>query len=219
MEFNMTFVSDDIRIGLADDHAIVREGLIRVLRKLAHARVVFEAKTAETTVRLAIDHEPDLLIVDLGMEGGGLNAIREISEKTPDVRCVVFTASEDPMSAITAMSLGAKGYILKGIGSDELVGALKAVLNDQSYVSPEFAMKLVTAATAGREAEHANRYLNVREVQVITEVEKGLTNRQIAERLKISEQTVKYYMTSLMQKYGVTNRTLAVLEHRKHATH
>jgi two-component system, NarL family, nitrate/nitrite response regulator NarL len=117
------------------------------------------------------------------------------------------------------MSLGAKGYILKGIGSDELVGALKAVLNDQSYVSPEFAMKLVTAANAGREAEHANRYLNVREVQVITEVEKGLTNRQIAERLKISEQTVKYYMTSLMQKYGVTNRTLAVLEHRKHATH
>ncbi len=214
----MTIGRDEIRIGLADDHSIVREGLVRVLRKIPNARVVFEGKNSADAVRLAALHEPDLVIVDLGMEGGGLNAIRQIYEHAPEVRCVVFTASEDPMSAIAAMSLGAKGYILKGIGADELVNALKSVLNDQSYVSPEFAMKLVTAANTRKDSA-ADANLNVREVQVISGVEKGLTNRQIAERLKISEQTVKYYMTSLMQKYGVSNRTLAVLEHRKHATH
>jgi two-component system, NarL family, nitrate/nitrite response regulator NarL len=215
----MATVQKEIRIGIADDHSIVREGLVRVLRKIPHARVVFETKTAEDAIRLATEQEPDLMIVDLGMEGGGLNAIRMIHERTPDVRCVVFTACEDPMTAITAMSLGAKGYILKGIGADELVKALKSVLNDQSYVSPEFAMKLVSAANARKEAAVEEANLNVREVQVITEVEKGLTNRQIAERLQISEQTVKYYMTSLMQKYHVSNRTLAVLEYRKHAQH
>jgi two-component system, NarL family, nitrate/nitrite response regulator NarL len=215
----MATVKKEIRIGIADDHCIVREGLVRVLRKIPDARVVFEGKTAEEAIRLAADHEPDLLIVDLGMEGGGLNAIRMINEQTPEVRCVVFTASEDPMTAITAMSLGAKGYILKGIGADELVKALKSVLDDHSYVSPEFAMKLVSAANARKESSAEEANLNVREVQVITEVEKGLTNRQIAERLKISEQTVKYYMTSLMQKYRVSNRTLAVLEYRKQAPH
>ncbi len=206
----------DILIGIVDDHCIVREGLVRVLRKMQGARVVFEGANAFEAVDLAVKHEPDLLIVDLGIDGGGLNAIRLIGERAPNVRCVVFTASDDPKAALAALTLGAKGFILKGIGAAELVSALQSILSDQSYVSPEFAMRLVEVANATGGTVAADLHLNVREVQVINEVEKGLTNRQIAERLKISEQTVKYYMTSLMQKYGVTNRTLAVLEHRKH---
>lgn len=215
----MTSRIDEIRIGIVDDHCIVREGLVRVLRKLPGARIVFEGSSCSDAMRLTVEHEPDMLIIDLAMEGGGLNAIRHIREVLPEVRCVVFTASDDPMTAMAALSLGATGYILKGIGASELVAALQSILSNQSYVSPEFAMKLVSAANDRKVAAPAGTGLNVREVQVITEVERGLTNRQIAERLKISEQTVKYYMTSLMQKYGVSNRTLAVLEYRKHHAH
>ncbi len=204
-----------VRIGIIDDHRIVVEGLVRILGKMPGARVVFEGATADAAVRLAVEHEPDLLIIDLGIEGGGLNAIKKIRDQVPNVRCVIFTASDDPNLAIAAMSLGAKGYILKGIGSNELVAALNSIRTNQSYVSPEFAMKLVAAANHRGQAQHSDVSLNVRETQVIAQVEKGLTNRQIAENLKISEQTVKYYMSSLMQKYGATNRTHAAVEFRK----
>ncbi len=211
MASNMT----SVRIGIIDDHAVVREGFVRILRKMPAASIVFEGSTSRDAVRLATEHEPDLMIVDLGIEGGGLNAIRIIRENLPQVRCVVVTASDDPKMAIAALSLGAKGYILKGISSSDLIAALQLILSNQSFVSPEFAMRLVAAAHDKSLNEAAETNLNVREVQVISEVENGLTNRQIAERLKISEQTVKYYMTSLMQKFGVSNRTRAVLEYRR----
>jgi two-component system, NarL family, nitrate/nitrite response regulator NarL len=204
-----------VRIGIIDDHCIVREGFVRILRRLPGARVVFEGSTARDAVQLTTQHEPDMLIVDLGIEGGGLNAIMAIRESLPQVRCVVLTASDDPNMAIAALSLGAKGFILKGISASDLIAALQLILSDRSYVSPEFAMKLVSAAHDNSRRQVAETDLSVREIQVITEVEKGRTNRQIAEHLKLSEQTVKYYMTSLMQKFGVNNRTLAVLEYRK----
>jgi DNA-binding NarL/FixJ family response regulator len=160
-------------------------------------------------------HAPDLVMLDLGMEGGGLDALRRIKASHPETFCVILTSSDDPLKAMAALSLGAEGYILKGIKAEDLLPALEGILARKTYVSPDFAMKLVSAVNLQSQVAAQRSSLSHREEQVMAEVQHGLTNREVAVRLRLSEQTVKVYMSSAMQKLGARNRVSAVQEYQR----
>jgi two-component system, NarL family, nitrate/nitrite response regulator NarL len=209
----------DIRIAFVDDHEIVRRGLRHIFEGDAGFTVVAEGGSRQDALLIAERDAPDVMLIDLLMPGGGgIEALKAITEDHPAIRCVIITASDDAAIAMKALKLGARGYILKGVSGRNLLAAIRTVMDDASYISPEFAAKLVEAAQAKKAVSGTFEDLSYRETQIIGEVEKGLTNREVATRLKISEKTVKYYMTSLMQKYGVSNRVGAVIAHRNQNT-
>lgn len=211
----MAVASKISTVGIVDDHALFREGLSAVLSRSMQYSVVFEGETADDAVSSVLTHLPDLVLLDLGLPGNTIDALRKIKERAPKTFCVILTSCDDPLKAMAALSLGAEGYILKGIKGDDLLQALHGILQRRTYVSPEFAMRLVTAANAQSRKSHQTTDLSYREEQVIREVQNGLTNREVASQLKLSEQTVKFYMSSAMQKLGVKNRVGAVREYQK----
>ncbi|QDM23143.1 response regulator transcription factor [Tardiphaga sp. vice154] len=201
-----------ISIAIIDDHPILRHGLAAVLRSEPGFKVVAEGGCSTEALQIANMHRPNIMLLDLGIPGNGIEALKEICVQVPSTRCIILTVCDNADTAINALNSGAQGYILKGIAGEDLKAAIRTVLNNESFVSPDFAAKLVIAAQREKVAlTQAGSQLNFREVQILREVEAGLTNRMVAEKLKISEKTVKYYMTNIMQKYGVSNRTSAVV--------
>lgn len=211
----MAAIGHRTTVGIVDDHALFREGLAAVLTRSMQHTVVFEGETADDAVNNVMTHLPDLVLLDLGLPGNTIDALRKIKERAPGTFCVILTSCDDPLKAMAALSLGAEGYILKGIKGDDLLQALDGILQRRTYVSPEFAMRLVTAANAQSRKASQTSDLSYREEQVIREVQNGLTNREVAAQLKLSEQTVKFYMSSAMQKLGVKNRVGAVREYQR----
>jgi two-component system, NarL family, nitrate/nitrite response regulator NarL len=199
-----------ITVGVIDDHEVVRQGLCAILGQQKTMKVVGEGATAAEAISLAIRYRPDVMLLDVTMPGGGMEALKAIVVKAPTVRCVILTACDDAAVAMAAINTGARGFILKGVSSGNLLAAIEVVMADQSYVSPEFAARLMDAALQVKLGSDASLGLSHREEQVLREVEKGLTNREVADRLNLSEKTVKHYMTSVMQKFGVSNRVGAI---------
>ena len=205
-----------VSIAIVDDHPILRHGLVGILRAEPQFRVAAEGSTAADALRIAGEYRPDIMLLDLNMPGGGGEALKQICLEFPSTRCVVLTVCDCTDAAISALNAGAQGYILKGVSGNELKAALWTVYNNESFVSPEFATKLLQAAQQ-KAAQDINidTKLSNRESQILREVETGLTNRKVAEKLHISEKTVKYYMSSIMQKYGVNNRVSAIMAYQK----
>jgi two-component system nitrate/nitrite response regulator NarL len=209
-------VRGQIAIAIVDDHPIVRYGLAKVLGTDPEFRVVAEGASSSDALEIATKHRPDLMILDLGIPGGGIEALLKISANVPSVRCMILTVCDSAETAIRALNAGAKGYVLKGVSAQDLKAAIWMVIKNSSYVSPEFATKLlVTAQLKVEDSRSGGDKLSYREAQIMHEVENGLTNGQVAIKLDISEKTVKYYMSSVMQKYGVSNRVSAVVAHLK----
>ncbi|WP_102225921.1 response regulator [Acidimangrovimonas sediminis] len=201
-------------VGLVDDHPIFRQGLAALLAENMGCAAIHQGATADEAVEIASTHRPDVMFLDLSLPGGGMDALKRIAAAEPEVRCVLLTACDAAASAIEALNNGARGYILKGVGGRELVMAIDTILNDGTFVSPGFAATLLRAAQAPTDRQDPTQHLTQRELQVLHELERGHTNREIALRLDISEKTVKFYMTNIMQKYGVKNRVAAVLAFR-----
>ncbi len=206
---------DPITVGIVDDHIIVREGLDAVLTRSGIYRVVFSAETAAQALLGFSTSPPDIVLIDLGIEGGGLEVLQKIKSTHPSTLCVIFTSCDDPTKALVALALGAEGYILKGAASGELLRALDSIIARKTYVSPDFATRLVSAVNTKPQNGGTATDLSYRERQVICEVEKGKTNREVAIQLKLSEQTIKCYMSSAMQKLGASNRVGAVREFQR----
>jgi two-component system nitrate/nitrite response regulator NarL len=205
-----------ISIAIVDDHPILRHGLAAVLRNEPRFRLVAEGGSATEAVQIAQLHRPDVMILDLNIPGCGIEALKQLSVEFPSVRCIILTVCDSADTAIIALNAGAQGYILKGVSAADLKSAIWTVFNNESFVSPEFATKLLTAAqNKTQETTIADSRLSFREGQILREVEAGLSNRMVAEKLRISEKTVKYYMSSIMQKYGVSNRVSAVMAYQK----
>jgi DNA-binding NarL/FixJ family response regulator len=205
-----------ISIAIVDDHPILRHGLAAVLRNEPRFRLVAEGGSASEAVQIAQLHRPDVMILDLNIPGCGIEALKQLSVEFPSVRCIILTVCDSADTAIIALNAGAQGYILKGVSAADLKSAIWTVFNNESFVSPEFATKLLTAAqNKTQETTIADSRLSFREGQILREVEAGLSNRMVAEKLRISEKTVKYYMSSIMQKYGVSNRVSAVMAYQK----
>jgi two-component system, NarL family, nitrate/nitrite response regulator NarL len=211
-------MSDVSRISIAvvDDHPILRHGLAAVLRNEPRFRFVAEGGSAIDALQIAQLHRPDIIILDLNIPGGGIEALKQIVVEFPSVRCIILTVCDSADIAISALNAGAQGYILKGVSGADLKSAIWTVFNNESFVSPEFATKLLLAAqNKKQETSIADSRLSFRESQILREVAAGLSNRMVAEKLSISEKTVKHYMSSIMQKYGVSNRVSAVMAYQK----
>lgn len=208
---------DAIRIAVIDDHPMFREGAMQIFAGTADIRVVAEGATAADAVKVAEELRPDVMLLDLRLPGGGLEAAAIIAGTFPSVRAVMLTASESEFDAAAALTVGARGYIVKGSSGVEVVETVRAVFNGESYVAPSFAGRLPVPMRmqCKPSARKCANGLTGREGAVLSLVSLGLTNKEIANRLQLNERSVKHHMTSIMRKSNVRNRVEAMLMVRR----
>ena len=209
-------VVDRIRVVLADDHPVLRRGL-RALLATLEAEVVGEAATGREAVRAAVTLQPDLVMMDLAMpDGDGIAATREIVRRVPDTAVLILTLHEDEQLVVEALRAGARGYLLKSAGEEELVHALGAVRHGDLVIGSALAGRIAELLGA-RDVTSAEPFpeLTAAEVKLIILVGEGLTNAAIARRLRLSPMTVRNRLSVIFQKLGVDNRTQAALLARR----
>ena len=205
--------TEQLHVVIADDHALFREGLAAILAAEADIEVVGQGGTAQDAVDLARDLLPDIILLDIDMPGGGLEAARTIANEFPVTKSVILTASEDDDHLIAALRSGARAYILKGVAARELVRILRSVAAGESYVPPALAASLLLeiheTGSHSRKPKNLINELTEREREILEGLAAGLSNREIGQKLFISEKTVKHYMTNILQKLQVRNRVEA----------
>ena len=196
-----------IRVLLAEDHAIVRSGLERLLGTTADIEVVAGAADGEEAVGLAAEHRPDVVLMDLSMPNvDGIEATRRILEQNDEVQVVVLTSISDRGKIEAALDAGAIGYLLKDAEPDDVIRGIRAAARGESPIAPKAARTLLAARGQRPELQ-----LSQRELEVLRCVAEGLPNKVIARRLEISEKTVKAHLTRVYHQIGVTDRTQAAL--------
>lgn len=215
---------EKIRILLADDHPILREGLRAVLETQPDFEVIAEAANGHEAMRLALALQPDILLLDLEMPVlDGVETIRRLRQQQPHARIIVFTAFDNDERIIHAVQAGANGYLLKEAPRDELFSAIRITMAGGSLLQPVVASKLLRhmgphpmasshAGTYIHSSDHSLPYepLTERELEVLNLLAQGMPNKEIAAQLIISERTAKFHVSSIMGKLGATNRTEAV---------
>jgi DNA-binding NarL/FixJ family response regulator len=197
-----------IRVLVVDDHPVVREGLVTLLQDEEDFEVVASAGSAEEALALAGQLRPDVVLLDLELPGmDGVRAIPRFAQASPETNVLVFTAYDTDERVFGAIRSGAKGYLLKGASASEIVRAVRTVDEGESYLEPRVAAKLVAELGAPRRFAGL---LTERERAVLRLVAAGLSNKQIARSLSITERTVKFHVTSILGKLGADNRAQAV---------
>jgi DNA-binding NarL/FixJ family response regulator len=202
-----------IRVLIADDHGVVRRGLAAVISEQPDLKLVAAAVDGSSAVQLTIEHEPDVVLLDLQMPGvDGIDATREIVAARPRTRVAVLTSFAEPARIREALEAGATGYLLKDSEPEELVAGIRLVAAGASPLAAEAARTLAQ----GRSAASSTGSLTPRERAVLGLVAKGCPNKEIARRLEISEKTVKAHLTSVFREIGVFDRVQAALWARDH---
>jgi DNA-binding NarL/FixJ family response regulator len=209
-------MTDRLRVAIIDDHPLFREGVVHTLRSAKALEVVGEGGSADDAVRIAREAVPDIVLLDVRMPGGGVEAARSIARACPVVKMIMLTVSEAEQDVAHALEAGAKGYVLKGTSGPDLIKTMIAVSRGEYYVTPGLAARLLTN---GKKPEAARTTelpdLTGREGQILAQVARGFTNKEIARTLALSEKTVKHHMTNVMQKLRVRNRVEAAMVYRK----
>ncbi|RRH95983.1 DNA-binding response regulator [Mesorhizobium tamadayense] len=205
-------MTERIRIAIVDDHPLFREGVARSLGEIGGFELVGEGASAEDAERLVRASAPDVLLLDISMPGGGLNALTAILSAAPGQKIVMLTVSETNADVAQALKAGARGYVLKGVGSKSLAEILRDVANGQSYVSPTLSARLLSdlLQPTNRKPDPLSQ-LTGREAEILRLVAEGLSNKEVAARLSLQEKTVKHHMTRVLAKLNVRNRTEAAL--------
>ena len=204
-------MNDAIRIVVVDDHPLFRDGVVHTLRGAAGLEVVGEAQSADEAVRLAREHLPDIVLLDLNIPGGGLAAARAIAAACPVTKIIVLTVSENEDDLVAALKAGARAYVLKGIAGKELVNRVRAAHAGEVYVAPTLAASLLVEMTRAPRAENPLDELTEREREILELVASGATNREVGLRLYLAEKTIKHYMSNILQKLHVRSRVEAAL--------
>lgn len=204
-----------IRVGVVDDHPLYRDGVIFALESEPDIEVISQGESANDALQIAHDYAPDVLLLDMNMPGGGVNAAAKIALRHPSTRTLMLTVVDDEDEVRSALRKGAKGYLLKGASSSELVNAIRLIHKGQSYVSPSFAAQLIMSRGEEESAPaQMSRHfpeLSCREEQILMLILRGLSNRLIGDELGLSEKTVKGYVTAVMEKLNVRNRVEAAM--------
>jgi len=199
-------MTSDICVLIVDDHPVVRDGLRGILESAPGFRVLGEAANGVEAVEKAAALDPDVILMDLRMPGGGgVDAIRELTRRSARAKVLVLTTYDTDSDTLPAIEAGATGYLLKDAPRDELFTAVRAAADGRTVLSPAVASRLVSAVRAP-----SNEPLSGREREVLALVAKGTSNREIARELFISEATVKTHLTHLYAKLGVNDRAAAV---------
>jgi DNA-binding NarL/FixJ family response regulator len=205
-------MQEKIRILLADDHPVVRDGLAAMLRTQPDLEVVGEVSDGEQALLQARNDPPDVILLDLEMPRlDGVETLRALRRDQPQIKVIVFTAFDDDERIVGAVQAGAQGYLLKGAPREEVFEAIRVVHGGGSLLQPLVASKLMRHMSASVQAAGALvEPLTQRETEVLELLSAGMTNKAIAERLVVSERTVKFHVSSILGKLGANNRTEAV---------
>lgn len=206
-----------MRVVLADDHVLFRDGLATLLGA-AGIEIVGQAGDGAGAVALALAERPDVVLMDLGMPGvGGLEATRRIKDAAPEIKVVILTVSETDEDLFEAIRSGAHGYVVKSTSGPEFLELLEALDRGEAPLSRGLALRIVRHLALEQDGHGPRTTLTPREREVVRLVADGRTNREIAERLSISETTVKSHMTNILAKLHLQHRTEVVAyAHRLH---
>lgn len=201
-----------LRIMLVDDHEVVRLGLRSLLERHASFEVVAEADTEQGAVEQALEHSPDIVLMDIRLAGGsGVVATELIMDKLPETKIIMLTSYAEDEMLFSAIRAGAVGYVLKQVGSGDLLRAIEATARGESTLDPSLTQRVFSEVRRSIQREEAAAFgdLTPQEMHVLSLIAEGRTNREIADALFLSEGTVRNYVSSILSKLGVSNRAEA----------
>jgi DNA-binding NarL/FixJ family response regulator len=208
-----------IRILLVDDHALLRQGTVELLEHEVDMEVIGQAENGQEAIQFARDLQPDIVVMDVRMPGmSGVEATRQIRSELPHIQVLVLTAYDDDQYVFSLLQAGASGYLLKTAPASELIQSIRQVQAGESPLSPIIARKVVARLNTNtmQESRSAGALnpdtLTPREVEILQFLARGMSNRDIAEALYISERTVQAHLTNIFAKMQVTSRLEAVLK-------
>lgn len=204
-------MKNKIRIMVVDDHEMVRRGICSYLETEEDLEVVGQANSGQSAVRLALELEPDVILMDLVMQDGtGIEASEQIKQHLPDVQIIILTSYLDEALIFPALEAGALSYLLKTSQADEIVRAIRLAIKKKSIIEPQVASKMLHKIQEdSRELPHSN--LTTREFEVLSLIGEGKTNQEIADELFIGIKTVKTHVSNILSKLGVEDRTQAAI--------
>lgn len=201
-----------IRVILADDHPIFRNGLVSSIEETGEFQIVGVGESADDAIRLAEELRPDVALLDLSMPGGGIHAAEAIRAAKTATQVAMLTVSEDDSDVMAALNAGVTGYVLKGVSADELRRVLKRIARGEAHITPSLAAQVLKLMQAAKMAEpNPIDMLSKREEDILRRVARGMSNREIADDLSLQEKTVKHYMTEILSKLHARNRVEAAI--------
>jgi DNA-binding NarL/FixJ family response regulator len=204
---------EQIKILIADDHPVVREGLFAMLSREPDFKVVGEAKDGAEAVDKARRLNPDVVLMDLRMpEVDGVEAMRQIRSTNPDIKFIILTTYSDDEYIFSGIEAGARAYLLKDAPREELFKAIRAVYKGESLIQPVVASRLIDRFTELSRKVPSGEQLTERETEILQLMARGAANKEISAQLSISESTVKTHISNIFQKLGVNDRTEAVTQ-------
>jgi DNA-binding NarL/FixJ family response regulator len=209
-------VSNTIDILVVDDHPLFRQGVVNSLEMVPDFQVVGETSSGEEALKLTLSLMPDVVLLDVSMPGwNGIVTAEKIALACPATAIVMLTAADDKDKLLAALKAGARGYVLKGVSAKELADVVRSACAGDVYVSPSIAAEMLVSLTKGK-APDPLQELTERERQILELIGTGLTNREIGEKIFLSEKTIKHYVTNILQKLQVRSRVEAALLATRH---
>jgi len=205
-------MADSIRVLVADDHPLFREGVVHSLASEPDINVVGQASSGEEALRMTRDLLPDVVLLDIAMPGwGGIVTAEKIRTACPATRIMMLTVMEDEDKLLASFKAGARAYVLKGVSAHDLARVVRSVAQGEVYVTPSLAAGILLTLTRSPAAQDPLEELTERESEILKLVVHGLTNREIGDRLHLSEKTIKHYITNILEKLHVRSRVEAAM--------
>ena len=209
-------MSESISIVVVDDHPLFRQGVVSALKGEPDFQVVGETDSGEQALQLARTLMPQVMLLDVSMTGwNGIQTAEKVSIACPATAIVMLTVSDDKDRLLAAFKAGARAYVLKGVSAQELARVVRAAAAGEVYVSQSLAGEMLVSLTQGK-APDPLQELTSREREILALIGNGYTNRQIGEKIFLSEQTIKHYVTNILQKLQVRSRVEAALLANRH---
>lgn len=209
-------MSNTIEILVVDDHPLFRQGVVNSLEMVPDFKVVGETSSGEDALALACKLMPDVVLLDVSMPGwNGIVTAEKIALACPATAIVMLTAADDKDRLLAALKAGARGYVLKGVSAKELADVVRSACAGDVYVSPSIAAEMLVSLTKGK-APDPLQELTDREREILELIGNGMTNREIGDKIFLSEKTIKHYVTNILQKLQVRSRVEAALLANRH---